>query len=74
MVYDYFSGNTKKALDSQLNALDLIHSLFCEVNPIAVKYAMNYIGFNCGKPRLPLVELSEEGKEKVISSIKSFVY
>lgn len=74
MVYDYFSGDTKKALDSQLNALDLIHSLFSEVNPIPVKYAMNYIGFNCGKPRLPLVELSDQGKEKVINSIKNFVY
>lgn len=74
MVYDYFSGNIKKAAFSQLNALDLIHSLFCEVNPIPVKYAMNYIGFSCGKPRLPLIELSDIGKEKVIQSIKKFVY
>jgi len=74
MVYDYFSGNIKKATSSQLNAIDLIHSLFCEVNPIPIKYAMNYIGFKCGNPRLPLVELSDKGKEKVINSIKKFVY
>lgn len=74
MVYDYFSGNLKRALDSQLKSMDLIESLFCEVNPIPVKYAMNYIGFKAGKVRLPLVELSEEGKEKIVSSIKKFSY
>lgn len=74
MVYDYFSGDIKKATTSQLNAIDLIHSLFCEVNPIPIKYAMNYIGFKCGKPRLPLIELSEAGKERLIHSIKEFVY
>ncbi len=74
MVYDYFSGNLKKATTSQLNALDLIHSLFCEVNPIPIKYAMNYIGFKCGKPRLPLIELSDNGKERLVRSIKEFVY
>lgn len=72
MVYDYFSGDIKKATVSQLNALNLIHSLFCEVNPIPIKYAMNYIGFKCGKPRLPLVELSENGKERLIRSMKEF--
>lgn len=74
MVYDYFSGDIKKAMTSQLNALNLIHALFCEVNPIPIKYAMNYIGFKCGKPRLPLVELSDIGKEKLVNSIKQFVY
>lgn len=74
MVYDYFSGNTKKALESQLNSLDLIHCLFSEVNPIPIKYAMNSIGFNCGNPRLPLVELSDHGKETLTQSIKNFVY
>ena len=72
MVYDYFNGDIKKAMTSQLDSLDLIHSLFCEVNPIPIKFAMNYIGFNCGTPRLPLIELSEKGKEKVINSLKNF--
>lgn len=74
MVYDYFSGNFRKAINSQLNAMDLINSLFCEVNPIPIKYAMNYSGFKCGTPRLPLVELSDTGKERLIDSIKKFVY
>ena len=74
MVYDYFSGDTKKALHAQLDALDLIHALFGEVNPIPIKHAMNLIGFDCGKPRLPLVELSDAGKERLIHSLKNFKY
>lgn len=74
MVFQYFSGDTKKATTSQLDAIDLINSLFCEVNPIPIKYAMNHIGFKCGKPRLPLVELSDTGKERLMLSLKKFVY
>lgn len=74
MVNEYLNGNTRRALDMQLHSIDLIGSLFCEVNPIPIKYAMNYIGFKCGNPRLPLIELSDSGKQKVITSIKKFDY
>lgn len=74
MVYDYFSGDIKKATASQLKSMDLVESLFCEVNPIPVKYGMNYLGFKCGMPRLPLVELSDKGKERLIDSIKRFIH
>ena len=67
MVMDYLTGNWQKACSSQLNALPLIKALFCEVNPIPVKYALNRIGFNCGIPRLPLIELSDKNKEKIDS-------
>ena len=67
MVMDYLTGNWQKACSSQLNALPLIKSLFCEVNPIPVKYALNRIGFNCGIPRLPLIELSDKNKERIDS-------
>lgn len=72
MVMDYLSGNWQKACASQLYALPLINSLFSEVNPIPVKYALNKIGFNCGIPRLPLVELSDKNKEKVDKYMKNF--
>ena len=48
MVTEYLNGNHRKALDIQLKYLDLIDLLFCEVNPIPVKAAMNYMGFNVG--------------------------
>ena len=72
MVYNYLDGNLSKALNMQLDSLDLINSLFCEVNPIPVKYAMSHVVLNCGKTRLPLVEPSEENKERLLNSIKNF--
>ena len=72
MVMDFLTGNWQKACASQLYALPLMNALFCEVNPIPVKYAMNKIGFECGIPRLPLVELTEKGKELIDMELKNF--
>ena len=63
MCINYLNGNTKKALDMQLESLNLINTLFSEVNPIPVKYALNLMGYDFGKPRLPLIELSDKNKE-----------
>ena len=49
MVMDYLTGNWQKATASQIYSLPLINALFSEVNPIPIKYALNKIGFNCGK-------------------------
>lgn len=62
MVRKYLDGNVTEACKMQLNVLDLIEVLFCEVNPIPVKYALNLMGYNYGIPRLPLIELSYENK------------
>lgn len=62
MVMDYLQGNTKKACAAQLYYLDLIHALFCEVNPIPVKEALNIMGKKVGGYRLPLYEMSDEHK------------
>lgn len=69
---DYLTGNWQKACASQLFALPLINALFAEVNPIPIKYAMNKIGFKCGLPRLPLIELSNKGKEKLDLELRNF--
>ena len=62
MFYDFFNENIDNAKKMQLSILPLINSLFSEVNPIPVKYALNELGFNFGVPRLPLVELSDNNK------------
>lgn len=62
MVMEYLEGNREKALEIQLKYLDVIHALFCEVNPIPVKTALNLIGKNAGVMRLPLTEMSEKNK------------
>lgn len=72
MVMDYLTGNWQKATASQIYSLPLINALFSEVNPIPIKYALNKIGFDCGVPRLPLVELSSAGKQKIDNLIANF--
>ncbi len=72
MVYNFFEGNIKEATKLQLDSLNLTKALFSEVNPIPVKAAMNMIGFNAGIPRLPLVEMSESGKENLKNELKKY--
>ena len=72
MVASYFEGNTKEATHLQLATLPLINSLFCEVNPIPVKAALNMLGYDFGVPRLPLVELSKAGKERLQKEMKEY--
>lgn len=70
MVYHYFNGEAEKAMKEQLEVIDLIDALFVEVNPIPVKYALNLMGFDFGKPRLPLVEMTESNKELMKNVMK----
>lgn len=70
MVMEYLNGNTQKALELQLKYLDLIHALFCEVNPIPVKWAANMMGYQAGGLRLPLTELSAAHKELLECEMK----
>ena len=72
MVQSFFDGNIAKATKLQLDTLNLTSSLFCEVNPIPVKCACNMIGFNSGIPRLPLIEMSDIGKEKLKTELENY--
>lgn len=65
LVEEYFEGNIHNATEAQLKGLELINMLFCEVNPIPIKEALNMIGFKFGKPRLPLLKLTEENEGKL---------
>lgn len=70
MVMEYLEGDRKKAAALQLDYLDLINALFCEVNPIPVKGAMNLMGYNVGKLRLPLTEIEDDHRELVKKCLK----
>lgn len=70
MTDKYFNGEVEEAAKMQLRVIDLIDALFAEVNPIPVKYALNLMGYNFGKPRLPLIELSEKNQEKMKEVMK----
>jgi 4-hydroxy-tetrahydrodipicolinate synthase len=56
MIYSFVKGDAKKAAEIHMQLLPLFTSLFLVSNPQPVKYALNKIGFDVGKPRLPLVE------------------
>ena len=59
------AGDFDTAAALQCDYLPLIDLLFSEVNPIPVKYAMKYAGFDCGRCRLPLGTLSAFNKDRI---------
>lgn len=59
LCYEYLNGNIDKAKDLQIKYTGLIDALFCDVNPIPVKTAMNLVGMNVGPVRLPLYPMNE---------------
>ncbi|MBR3970912.1 MAG: 4-hydroxy-tetrahydrodipicolinate synthase [Ruminococcus sp.] len=63
-------NNYAEATKLQIDYLDLINNLFIEVNPIPVKEAMNMMGVNVGKCRLPLVEMTDEHKAALRASLE----
>ena len=72
MVYAYLDGDTATATKLQLEAINVINALFCEVNPIPVKAAMNMLGYKAGSLRAPLTELSDEHKELLKKALKDY--
>ena len=67
----FFDGDTAKARDLQLEMLPLSDALFCEVNPIPIKYAMNLLGWEAGECRLPLVEPSEAHQAQIENTLRA---
>ncbi|MBQ4312643.1 MAG: 4-hydroxy-tetrahydrodipicolinate synthase, partial [Clostridia bacterium] len=67
----YFEGDVKGSRDLQLGVFDLCKSLFCDVNPIPVKTALNLMGFNVGPCRLPLCEMSEGPLNQLKASLSA---
>lgn len=70
IVMNYLDGRTQESLKLQLEYLPLIHSLFCEVNPIPVKAALNLMGMEAGPVRLPLTEIEETNKKMLSGALK----
>lgn len=66
----YLNGNTTKATEMQLKFTGLMNALFCDVNPIPVKEAMNILGMNVGPCRLPLFPINDANKQLLISKLK----
>ena len=67
----FFDGKAKKAGELQVDLIDLIEALFCEVNPIPVKVAMRMLGYNAGPLRLPLTEPDEAHKAQIEKALRA---
>ena len=68
----YFEGDVEGSRKIQLDAIELIDALFCEVNPIPVKKALNLMGLNAGPLRRPLTEMEDANAEKLAKAMKGF--
>ena len=70
MAQAALDGDFRKAAEMQLRCLELVRCLFCEVNPIPVKAALNMMGYEAGIPRLPLTEMTQPNQEKLMKAMK----
>ena len=68
----FFDGDLQGSLDIQLKAQNLISALFCEVNPIPVKKALNLMGMEFGPMRRPLTEMEPENAARLEKEMKNF--
>ena len=68
----FFEGDIAGSAALQLKAIPLIEQLFCEVNPIPVKTALNLMGMNVGPLRMPLCEMEESNKETLKKALQDF--
>ena len=72
MVMKFLEGDVAGSREIQQKALPLVDALFCEVNPIPVKAAMNMLGWEAGPLRMPLTEMEPEHKEKLKKAMIDF--
>lgn len=72
MVMSFLNGDIEKSKKIQLRELPLVDALFCEVNPIPVKTAMNLLGKEVGPLRLPLCEMEPANLEKLKNAMRDY--
>jgi len=70
MIDGYLNARTEEAARIHRSLLPLVNSLFILSNPIPLKYALNYLGFPVGNPRLPLTEPDEKSKGVIQEALK----
>lgn len=71
MVQAFLDKDTDTARELQLKYNDLVDALFIEVNPVPIKEAMNFLGYNVGGCRLPLGEMTEDNKKTLCQIIEN---
>jgi len=72
MAQAYLDSDIKKALNLQLNTMDIISKLFIETNPVPVKTALNIMGKEVGNLRLPLCEMDDNNLNLLIGTLRKY--
>lgn len=72
MVVKFLEGDLKGSIPLQLGAIDLISALFCEVNPIPVKTALDLMGYEVGPCRMPLCAMEDKNVETLKKAMKEY--
>ncbi len=72
MMEKFLNGNPQEAARIHRYLLPLVNALFIVSNPVPVKWALNYVGFPVGKPRLPLVEPDEKSADLIKATLKNY--
>ena len=72
IVTKFLDGDVAGSLELQLRAIPLVEKLFCEVNPIPVKAALNMLGWEVGPLRMPLSEMEEEHQKELKAAMDAF--
>ena len=72
IVAEYLAGNVEASRKLQLEAIELIDALFCEVNPIPVKHALNLMGMEVGPLRMPLSPMEDKNLETLKNALKNY--
>lgn len=72
IVAKYLAGDIEESRRLQLKAIPLVEKLFCEVNPIPVKKALNLMGMEVGGLRMPLTEMTPENTKKLEAAMRDY--
>ncbi|MFW6117930.1 MAG: 4-hydroxy-tetrahydrodipicolinate synthase [Chloroflexota bacterium] len=72
MMNKFLDGKVHESARIHRDLLPLVNTLFTVSNPVPIKWALNYLGFPVGKPRLPLVEPDEKSAELIKATLKNY--
>ena len=68
----YLDGDVRESAEIQLSLMSMCEAMFCDVNPIPVKEAMNQMGMEVGDVLLPLYETTDANKNKINLALKEY--
>ena len=72
MAQKILDGDVAGGVKMQLDYMKLADAMFMDVNPIPVKEAMNFMGYDCGECRLPLISMSDDMQERLKKVMKEY--